>query len=207
MSNLVFVERSNELWVVQRRELAELVGFESRNKYAIHDATGAQVAFAAEQGKGLLSTLFRQFAGHWRTFEIHVFDNARSLLLRVVHPFRWFFQRLEVLSPAGAQLGAIQQRFAFFSKRFDVQDATGNVLLTVSSPLWKPWTFAFQRNGQELALVQKKWSGAITELFTDADRFRVVYNSPSLTPVERTLVLAASLFIDLQYFERKASSD
>jgi hypothetical protein len=205
MSNLVFVERSNELWVVQRKELAELVGFETRNKYAIHDTSGAQVAFAAEQGKGFLSAIFRHFAGHWRTFEIHVFDNARALLLRVVHPFRWFFQRIEVFSPAGAQLGAVQQRFAVFSKRFDVEDAAGKVLLSVSSPAWKPWTFAFQRNGQELALVQKTWSGAITELFTDADRFRVVYNSPDLTPTERTLVLAASLFIDLQYFEQKAS--
>jgi uncharacterized protein YxjI len=209
VSNLTFVDQSPELWIVQRRELAELIGFESRNKYAVCNERGEQVAFAAEQGKGFFGALARQFMGHWRTFEIHVFDNAKNLLFRAVHPFRWFFQRLEVCLPEGTPIGAIQQRFAFFAKRFDVEDAQGRVLLSVSSPIWKPWSFAFKRpenpKGEDVALVQKKWAGAIKEMFTDADKFRVAYPSASLSQAERILVLAAALFIDLQYFEKKAN--
>jgi uncharacterized protein YxjI len=199
---LSIVQRSSELMIVQKRELAELFGFETRNKYSI-EANGAPFAFAAEQGKGGLAFLARMFMGHWRTFEIHFFDDARNLVLRAVHPFRFFFQRLEVSLANGRALGSIQQRFAVFSKRFDVSDAGGRLLLSVSSPIWRPWTFAFQRDGRELARVEKKWSGMLQEAFTDADRFRVAFESPELSLEERSLVLAAGIFIDLQYFERK----
>ena len=200
---LAIVQQSSEIMIVQRRELAELFGIETRNKYSI-EVNGAPFAFAAEQGKGGLAFFARMFFGHWRTFEIHFFDNARQLVLRVVHPFRLFFQRLEVSTADGRSIGAIQQRWALFSKRFDVTDNSGRVLLSVSSPFWRPWTFAFQRDGRELARVEKKWSGMLQEAFTDADRFRVAFESPELGLEERSLVLAAGIFIDLSYFERKA---
>ncbi len=200
---LAIVQQSSELMIVQKRELAELFGIETRNKYSI-EVNGAPFAFAAEQGKGGLAFLARMFVGHWRTFEIHFFDNSRQLVLRVVHPFRWIFQRLEVSTAAGRVVGAIQQRFAVFSKRFDVTDPSGRLLLSVRSPLWRPWTFAFQRDGRELARVEKKWSGMLQEAFTDADRFRVAFESAELGLDERSLILAAAIFIDLQYFERKA---
>ena len=200
---LAVVQQSSEITIVQRRELAELFGIETRNKYSI-EANGAPFAFAAEQGKGGLAFLARMFFGHWRSFEIHFFDDSRQLVLRVVHPFRLFFQRLEVSMANGRLLGAIQQRWAVFSKRFDVSDSSGRLLLRVSSPFWRPWTFAFERDGRELARVEKKWSGMLQEVFTDADRFRVAFESPELGADERSLVLAAAIFIDLQYFERKA---
>jgi uncharacterized protein YxjI len=164
-----------------------------------------EFAFAAEQGKGGLAFLSRMFLGHWRTFEIHFFDTARQLVMKAVHPFRFLFQRLEVGGADGRPLGAIQQRFAFLSKRFDVEDASGRVLMTVSSPLWRPWTFAFLREGREVGRIEKKWSGLLQEAFLDGDRFRVLYSAPELGLVERSLILASGIFIDLQYFERKAS--
>jgi uncharacterized protein YxjI len=200
---LAIVQQSSEIMIVQKRELAELFGFETRNKYSI-EVNGAPFAFAAEQGKGGLAFFARMFLGHWRTFEIHFFDNARQLVLKAVHPFRFFFQRLEVWAANGRQIGAIQQRWAFFSKRFDFTDATGRLLLTVSSPIWRPWTFKFMRQERELARVEKKWAGMLQEAFTDADRFRVAFESPELGLDERNLVLVAGVFIDLQYFERKA---
>lgn len=192
------------LWVVQRRELAELVGFETRNKYAVTSEDGRDLAFAAEQQKGLLGFLMRHLLGHWRAFDIFVFDAQRRQVLTAHHPFRWFFQRLEVRTADGRALGALQQRFAFFTKRLDVQDASGAVRLTVSSPLWKPWTFPFERDGRTVAVVAKKWSGLLTETFLDKDKFRVEFSDPALSADERLVLLAAALFIDLQFFEQKA---
>ena len=197
------VQRSGEIMVVQRRELAELIGIETRNKYVI-EANGLPIGFAAEQGKGAFSFFARMFFGHWRSFEIHFFDQARQLVLRALHPFRFFFQRLEISAADGRQLGAIQQRFALLSKRFDVLSTSGQLLLTVSSPIWRPWTFAFDRQNRTLARVEKKWSGLLREAFTDGDRFRISFEPAELTLDERSLVLAAAVFIDLQYFERKA---
>jgi uncharacterized protein YxjI len=179
---LAALQRAPEIHVVQKKEIAELFGFETRNKYSIQ-LDGQELMFAAEQGKGGLAFLARSFLGHFRTFEI---------------------QRLEVSFADGRPIGAIQQRFAFFSKRFDVEDSAGQVLLRVSSPFYRPWTFAFLRNEAEVARVEKKWSGLLSEAFTDADRFRVLFQAPDLRPDERALVLTASVFIDIQYFEQKA---
>lgn len=204
MSQALFpLSTASELVVVQRRELAELFGFESRNKYEIQ-LGGQPWLYAAEQGKDLLGTLMRQYLGHFRSFEIHVFDTSRALVLRIVHPFAWFFQHLEVFAASGQKIGTIRQRFSLFQKRFDVEDANGRVLLEVSSPFWKPWTFAFAEAGQERAVVQKKWGGLGRELLTDADTFRVGF-TPGLGYEARLLVVAAALFVDLQYFEKKAS--
>ena len=67
------------------------------------------------------------------------------------------------------------------------------------------WTFPFENpQGDERASVQKKWSGFLTELFMDADNFLVDYKDSTLLENERKLILAASVFTDLQYFENKA---
>jgi uncharacterized protein YxjI len=201
---LSLIGNTTEIIVVQKKELVELVGLETRNKYSI-EVDGTPFAFAAEQGKSGLDFVARYFLGHWRTFEIHFFDGARNLVFRALHPFRFIFQRLEVTAADGRPVGAIQQRFALFSKRFDVEDPNGAVLLTVSSPIWRPWTFAFERGGVEVARIEKKWSGLLREAFTDADRFRVLLPRPELGLTERLLVLAAAVFVDLQYFEHKAN--
>ncbi len=46
-SPLVALDGHDELFVVQRKELAELFGFEARNKYAI-EAAGTPIAYAAD---------------------------------------------------------------------------------------------------------------------------------------------------------------
>lgn len=196
----------DELYVRQVHEMAELFGFETRNKYGIFTNDRTQVGYAAEQGSGIFGLLARSMLGHWRRFDILFFDALRQPLFRAVHPFRFFFQRLEIYTAQGQFLGALQQRWSLFRKRFDVQGPQGNVVLEMSSGFFKPWTFPFSRNGNEVAVIEKKWSGAFSEFFTDKDNFRVRFVGSLLTRDERLLVLAAAVFIDLQYFERKANN-
>ena len=192
------------LKVRQLREVFELVGFETRNKYSIETDNGAPFLFAAEQQKGALGFLFRQSLGHWRSFEIHIFDSSRRPIAIAKHPFRFFFQRLEIYSIDGACLGVVEKKFSILAKRFEVTDRSGKVLFTVNSPLLKLWTFPFLRGDEEFAVIKKRWSGLLHEGFLDADRFVVEFTSPRLSAEERFLITAAGIFIDLQYFERKA---
>lgn len=197
------LESTPQLVVRQYREPWEwIAGFETRNRYLVGDARGGAVAWAAEHGSGLGAFFLRQLLGHWRKFEIRFFDEAHRPVLRAVHPFRWLFKRLEVHASDGRRLGAIQQRFSLLKKSFDVEDARGAVLMRVRSGIFRPWRFEFERNGRAVARVQKRWTGILTEAFTDTDSFGVSYE-PSLGAQERLLVLAAAVFVDLRYFERK----
>lgn len=192
------------LFVKQIFELAEMFGFESRNKYRICDESGVDIAYAAEQQKGFLGAVFRQWLGHWRTFDIHLFSQDRKPLLVASHPFRWYFQRLEVRDLQARFLGVIERRFSIFTKRFEVLDSAGRSLFIVASPIWRIWTFPFRRGHKEMARVSKKWSGLGYEMFTDRDNFLVEYLDANLTNDERVLILVSALYIDLKFFENKA---
>lgn len=206
MSQEIDLRTTQRLIIQQRFEIAEFIGIESRNKFEIGDQDGRPIAYAAEQGKGILGFLLRMFLGHWRTFEIHFFNLDRQLFMRALHPFRWYFQRLEIFDATGRFIGALQKQFAILNKLFVVEDANGRILLTMTSPIWRIWTFPFTRAGKQVACIRKKWGGLLTEGLTDKDRFAVEYDDPSLSAEERQLILAAALFVDLQYFERKARS-
>ncbi len=196
----------HSLVVKQKKELLELAGFETRNKYSIEKHDGTPIAFAAEDGKGLGAILFRHFLGHWRSFSITIFDTTRTPVLTAEHPFRILFSRLIVKNQNGETIGAIQQRFSIIHKSFDIVDETNQVIMTTRAPIWKPWTFPIRKAEVEEALILKRWSGVLKEAFTDADQFTINFHSKNLNLKERELVLAATLLIDLVYFENKGSS-
>ena len=193
----------NQLLVKQVHELGEWIGFETRNKYQIQGERGQPLAFAAEQQKGILGFLLRQYLGHWRKFDIHFFSPDRRLIMVGHHPFRFFFERIEIRDAAGNHLGAIQKRFSILTKRFDVENERGMTIMEVASPVWKLWTFSFKNQGREVASVKKKWSGIFSEALTDKDNFLVEFTSKTMTESERRIVMASAVFIDLLYFENK----
>ncbi len=193
-----------KIHIKQRFEMAELVGFETRNKYEIKDSRQEIIGFAAERGKGIFEFLMRQMLGHWRTFEVHILNPLRRPCLVCKHPFRLIFQRFEIYNHTGEFLGAIQQRFSILSKRFDIVDHRGALLFEMSSPIYRIWTFPIRRGNFEYARIVKKWTGIGSEAFTDKDNFEVDFLSANLSEVQKNLILAAALFVDIQYFEYKA---
>ncbi|MDH4467798.1 MAG: phospholipid scramblase-related protein [Bacteriovoracaceae bacterium] len=193
----------SQLFVSQKFEAAELFGFETRNKYQIFDDRKNPIAYAAEQRKGIFGFILRQYFGHWYKFDVHFFNESRELIFIAHHPFRWFFTRIELIDTQGIKIGAIQKRFSLLTKRFDVENAVGKVILEVASPIWKFWSFIFKHQGQDVASVKKKWSGILSEAFSDKDNFIVEFNHASMSDAERWLVLASAIFIDLLYFETK----
>lgn len=206
MSLLEALTDQKQLIIRQRKELAELIGFETRNKYEISNEQGQVIGFCAEQQKGFLGLVMRQFFGHWRSFELHFFDNQRNQVFIVKHPFRFFFQRLEVYAGGGRFIGSVQQRFGIVKKKFDIENPQGRVILKMQSGFLQFWTFPIYKGALEAAVIRKKWSGLFREAFMDADNFQLEFGRADLDDTEKSLILASAIFIDLQYFERKANA-
>ena len=204
MSLLETLEKQEIIQVNQKHEIAELFGYETRNKYEILDGMGSPIGFAAEQHKGFGGFLLRQILGHWRYFEVLIFDQQRQIAFKCVHPFRFWFNRFEISDAAGRSLGALQQRFSFFSRKFDVEGERGRLHFQMVSPFFRFWTYKFMLRGSEVARIEKKWSGLLSEGFTDKDKFRLTIHNKNLNKDQRALLLAACLFVDLMYFEAKA---
>jgi len=206
MSNFLHtLSQASAIYVKQKFELAEIFGFETRNRYQIQTDDGEQFGYCAEPKLGFLDAIMRQFLGHWRVFNIVGTDMANQQVFRAHHPFRWFFQRLDVFGAGDIAVGSLQQRFAWLNKKFEFLDTRGRVVMTMTSPFWKVWTFPIKKGEREVSVIEKKWTGFSKELFTDADNFRVRFTDLKLTADEKLLLLAGAVFVDLLYFETKAS--
>ncbi len=194
-----------EIIIQQRKELFEFFGFETRNKYEILDTSKNIIGFCAEQSKGILGFLFRQLLGHWRSFELHFYDSQKQFAFKSIHPFRFFFQEFSVVDNQNKVLGRIYQRFGILTKKFDIADANGQVIYRMRSGLFSIWTFPLTdiQTGEEKAIIKKKWSGLFKEFFLDADNFKIEYIHNVMSEDNKKIILAASVFVDLQYFERK----
>jgi len=197
------------LEIRQRVEPAELFGIETCNRYDIFSLDGRRILHAAERDGGFWDGVATQYVGHTlRTFRIDVTDMTGRVVLRILHHPRLFLQRIEVYTGHGRMLGSFEQCFTWFDKKLVVNGPDGRARFTMDSWLLTPWDFAFKRAAprrpRRVAMIRKNWSGLGRELFTDADTFRLDFESRSLDADERALLLAAVLFIDLVWFETLA---
>jgi uncharacterized protein YxjI len=214
-----FTQTLSEIEVIYVRqivEIGELFGYESRNRFSIQTEDGREFGYCKEPKLDWQDSLARQYLGHWRNFDLVATDHLGQKCFRAHHPFRWFLRRLDLFSPGDRYLGSLQQRFAWWDRKFDFIDANGRTIANMSASIWKPWTFPVTQDSKKIAVIEKKWSGALKELFTDADNFRIrFFDSPVDSPVNsqlnsqltndrRLLVLVSAIFVDLLYFERRA---
>ncbi|WP_373046657.1 phospholipid scramblase-related protein [Vulgatibacter sp.] len=191
-----------QLRVRQKRELAEVfTGWETRNRYEIEDETGAPILYAGETGGGVGAFFLRQWFGGKRPFTIEVKDRGGATVLTVKRPWRWFFARAEIHDAQGRLLGAIQQKWAIFSRKYVIEGPTGAVGAELFGPFFKPWTFELKVHGRVVGKIAKRWSGMLKEAFTDADNFGLEL-APSVDDRLRPLCLGATFLIDFVHFEK-----
>ncbi len=195
-----------QIYIQQTLEPFEFVGFETRNKYLILNQQSQQIGFAAEQRKGLLDTLLRQFLGHWRSFEVSLFNPHRQKLYSLHHPFRFYFYELNITNRDGQLVGSIQRRFGILSKNFDILNERGQVVFTLRAGLFRIWKFPILRRNQEVANITKKMGKILTEVFTDKDLFQINCENSTITEQEKLLLIALTLMIDLKYFENNKAN-
>lgn len=189
------------LFIRQRFEGAELVGIESRNRYLITDGEKRPLAEAEEQSTGLAGAVLRQFLRHHRRYEVTISVPGIGTVLSLHHPFCLYFHSLQVKDATGKPLGTVRRRFGILSKIIEILPADGREMITMRAGLFRIWSFPFQRGGQTVATVTKRWGGAIKEIFTDADTFEVTIEDRSLPLADRNLILSAAFLIDALYFD------
>lgn len=201
VSNLPALVHAQSLVVQQQKEMLEVfTDFETANRYTILDPNGRTLLHAAETSEGAMAFLSRSFLKAKRPFTMRLVDPAGTVVFTLHRPWTWFFSEIHVEDAQGQKLGMIDQRFAFFARKFAVLGPNGEELAELNGPFFRPWTFKVVKGGQEVGAIKKKWSGLMKEAFTDADNFGLELG-PAMDPQLRSLALAATFLIDFLYFE------
>jgi uncharacterized protein YxjI len=199
--------KTQRLSVRQRKNWLEIItSFDARNKYVVYNELGEPVFNVQEQGSGFGSFMKRLLLQWMRPFTSQVDDltTGGTAMLTLRKPFRFIFHRLEVRDASGTLLGAIQRKWTWIRRKYIIEGPDGREVATLFGPILKPWTFQIQLPGstQEVGLIQKKWSGLLKEMFSEADNFWVAYEAVE-DPQLRALLFAATVLIDIVHFEQK----
>lgn len=202
MSLTSIVSNRTRLVVRQARELAEvLLGFETRNRYAICEPDGDVVGYAVEEGSSLGAMVVRNLLGAARPATYHIYDPQQREIGRGQKPFRLWFHRIDVYEGT-TLLGSVERKIGIFRRVFEVQDPQGRAIATIKGQFMSRRAFDVEEGGATVGSIAKKWGGLSRELFTDADTFGVELGKAS--PTLRPLLLLATFLIDLTCFEKGA---
>ena len=186
----------------RRRWLELLLNWEQKNSYAVYDEEGNHTLQVKEEGSGLWNLVKRLLLRTARPFDAVVYDNPiPKPMLKLHRPFRFFFHRLEVSAADGRAIGAIERRWSWLRRIYTITDERGQQVAELFGPILRPWTFEIRINDETMGLLQKRWSGFTSEMFTDADNFVLDVERVS-DPKLRLLAFAATVLIDVCHFEQ-----
>lgn len=201
----------NQLLIKQKVERLEVfLGLETNNKYAIKNAQGEDLFYAAEDN----DCCTRMCLGSIRPFDLKILDNTGNEVIRLHRDFACqsccfpcCLQKLEVYSPPGNLVGTVEQTWSILTPMFDIKNESGNTVLQIEGPCcqfnccadveFHVMTLDKARVGK----ISKQWSGLLREAFTDADFFGISF--PEYLDVRmKAVMIGACFLIDFMYFEK-----
>lgn len=181
-------------------EGVELVSdFEGRNKYKFSTPKGMPLAHAEEENTGFAGAVFRNLLKMGRPFNMGISVLNTPEIIWLKRRFEFILSRIEV-SDEDKPIGTVEQRFSILKRKYDLNSHLTPRKLKITGSLFKPWTFDITADGRPVASIKKKWSGLLKEAFTRADTFEISFDDSRLTNVERKLIFAAAIAIDIDYF-------
>ena len=184
--------------VKQEIEFMEVfTGFETANRYSVRTPDGAELLYAYEES-GKISRLFLR---NHRPLTIHFVDNDGNEVFTAERGFFWMFSHLYVGDEDGKLIGSLQRTFKLLGRRIAILDHEGTKRSEIRGGLFRPNTFMVYSDGEEVARITKRWGGLAREMFSDADTFQVGMDLERVDQGFATIILAAAIAIDLDFFE------
>lgn len=136
-------------------------------------------------------------------FKIEIYDEKDSMILKVSRGWTFWMSKITIEDAQDMVLGYIKQKFKLFTPKFEVLDSQ-NMLLAELKGDWTAWDFQLNNSqGQTLATINKKWNGAMKEIFTTADKYKVSIDGTLVNDTLKKIVLSSAITIDMVLKERK----
>jgi uncharacterized protein YxjI len=180
------------LVVNQKAKLIEV-----NNEYAISDQHGTQIGAVRQVGQSKAKKVMRMISSYdqFMTHKLQVVDHGGQVVLQLTRPAKVMKSRLIVQDGAGAEIGTIVQQNVFGKIRFDL-DVNGGSVGSINAKSWRAWDFhLLDASGQQVAEINKTFTGLARAMFTTADSYVVKIDRPLEEPL-RSLVLAAAVSVD-----------
>lgn len=198
MSNFPSFFESNEYFIDQKVNF-----FKFEVEYKVFNQTGEQIGFIRQRlsmGHKFMRLLLNKAM---LPFLLEIVDLEGNVLAVVKRGWTFFMSEITVANSHHEVLGYIKQKWKLFKPTFHVMDARKNKIAEIKGD-WKAWNFVISEpNGDLIGTVNKKWAGAMKEIFTSADKYNVSIKEEYKEDVDKIVVVSTAITIDMVLKESK----
>lgn len=177
--------------------------FKFEVEYKIFDQNGLQIGLIKQRISSGHKAL-RLFLGKaMMPFLLEIVDMEGNLLAVIKRGWTFFMSEIIVLDGHHNILGFIKQKWSFMKPSFHIMNANKDKIAEIKGD-WKGWNFVI--NGVDntpIGTVNKKWAGAMKEIFTTADKYNVSIREEYKEDTDKIVVVSTAITIDMVLKESK----
>lgn len=136
-------------------------------------------------------------------FMLEIRDSHDRLQATVSRGWTFWMSKITITNPHGKIVGTIKQKFKLFKPTFNIFSTTNTHIAQINGD-WRAWNFTITDASQnQIGAINKKWAGAMKEIFTSADKYNVTINPEYAENDNKVAILAGAITIDMVLKESK----
>lgn len=130
-------------------------------------------------------------------FILEIVDKENNLVAVIKRGWTFFMSEIIVTDGHHNTLGFIKQKWALLKASFHIMDANKNKIAEIKGD-WKGWNFVIAKtDGSPIGTINKKWAGAMKEVFTNADNYNVSIKEEYQENTDKIVVVSTAITIDM----------
>lgn len=177
--------------------------FKFEAEYKVFNQEGNQIGLIRQRistGHKLLRLLLGKAM---MPFLLEIVDVNGNTLAVIKRGWTFFMSEIAVLDGHNQLLGLIKQKWAFLKPTFHIMDAKRSKIAQIKGD-WKGWNFVISAPDESpIGTINKKWAGAMKEVFTTADKYNVSIKEEYQENTDKIVVVSTAITIDMVLKESK----
>ena len=178
--------------------------FKFENAYNVFNDTGDHIGAITQRlsvGQKVLRLLVNK---RMLPFHLDIQNHEGEIQTTIQRGWTFLLSNIIVLNSQGDKVGTIKQKFKFFKPEFEILNASDTIIGSITGD-WKAWNFEIKDAGKKtIGTINKKWAGAVKEIFTTADKYNVSIDpSLELSIEHKQAIVSCAITIDMVLKESK----
>jgi uncharacterized protein YxjI len=177
--------------------------FQFENNYKVYNGQGGEIGGIYQKISGWQKILRLLVKKSNLPFFFEIRQKTGSVVATISRGWTFWLSKTTVANEKGEVIAFIYQKFTFFKPEFHIHNAANQKIASISGD-WMAWNFAIKNNqDQAVGSIDKKWAGAMKEIFTTADKYNVRIDESYPESNDKAAILSAAIAIDMILKESK----
>lgn len=177
--------------------------FKFENSYKVFNNKGNEIGSVNQKltlGQKALRLLLNK---NMLPFLLEIKDSKGNIQTSISRGWTFFMSKIIINDSRGNNIGSIKQKFKLFKPTFKIYNKSEQLVAVITGD-WKAWNFKINDSYEkQIGTINKKWNGAMKEVFTSADKYHVDINSNTIDISNKMAILSSAITIDMVLKESK----